>query len=307
MTLAIGGFSLAIGLLLGLLGGGGSILTVPMLVYLAQLEPKAAIATSLLVVGVTSSVAVLSHARRGNVCWRAGTAFGTASMAGAYAGGRLAAWIPSALLMQLFAGVMLMTAVAMLIKRGDARNESGATCPRSPWILSSIAVQGILVGLLTGLVGAGGGFLVVPALALLGRLPMRTAIGTSLMIVALNSYAGLAGYLSHEAMDWAFAAGLAGLTVTGSLAGSRLAPRIRAPLLRRGFGLFVMAVAFYLLYKELDLPVAARLIAIHAEFWLGVFTVASLMLLYRLSGWLRERAEVSPDHNKKTPGNIRNP
>lgn len=249
MTLLIGSFCVLIGLLLGLLGGGGSVLTVPMLVYLAHLEPKAAIATSLLAVGVTSCLAVLPNARLGNVCWRAGAAFGGTAMAGAYAGGRLAAWIPGPLLLQGFGGMMLVTAIAMLLKRKDG-GAAGATCPKRLWVLLAIAGLGAVVGTLTGLIGAGGGFMIVPALALLGGLPLRAAIGTSLLIIALNAFAGLVGYLSHEAIDWRFAAAVTGLTVAGSLAGNWLAPHTPTAVLRRSFGVVVLGVALYLLYRE---------------------------------------------------------
>lgn len=278
MTLAIAGLAIAIGVLLGLLGGGGSILTVPMLVYMAQLEPKAAIATSLLAVGSTSAVAVLPHARLGNVCWRAGAAFGTASMAGAYCGGRLAAWVPGHILMLSFAGMMLATGGAMLLKRQQAGAESATTCPRNGWILSAIALQGVVVGALTGLVGAGGGFVVVPALCLLGGLSMRTAIGTSLLIIAVNSFAGLAGYLSHVRIDFAFAGDITAVTVLGSLAGSWLAPRVSAPALRRGFAVFVIAVALYLLQRELDAAALIRRMPHPWQVWAGAAIVAAVLL-----------------------------
>ncbi|TAN53326.1 MAG: sulfite exporter TauE/SafE family protein [Methylococcaceae bacterium] len=288
MTLTIGGLSLGIGLLLGLLGGGGSILTVPMLVYLAGMDPKAAIATSLLVVGLSSGVATLPHARLGNVCWRAGAAFGLAAMAGAYVGGRLAALIPGQLLMQMFGVMMLVTACAMLFKRRETEANATSSCPRSPWILWAIAIQGGAVGCLTGLIGAGGGFLIVPALTLMGGLSMRAAIGTSLLIITANAFAGLTGYLNHVQIDPTFAGGVTTLTVLGSLFGSRLAPHVSSQALRSGFGLCVSAIALYILHRELDLPLLVKLLGIHKEFWLGVLTVISTVLLYRLSAWLKK-------------------
>lgn len=287
MTLEIAGLSIAIGVLLGLLGGGGSILTVPMLVYMAHLEPKAAIATSLLAVGATSAVAILPHARRGNVCWGAGAAFGTASMIGAYGGGRLAAWVPGHILMLLFAGMMLATGGAMLLKRQQAGPEPANSCPGKGWVLLAIALLGIAVGALTGLVGAGGGFVVVPALGLLVGLPMRGAIGTSLLIIAANSFAGLAGYLSHVRIDLEFAGAVTAVTVLGSLIGGWLAPKVSAAALRRGFALFVIAVALYLLQRELDIVELIRRLAIPCHVWGVGSAVVTVVLLQQLGSRLR--------------------
>ncbi|GAB4003964.1 sulfite exporter TauE/SafE family protein [Glycomyces albus] len=177
--------AVAIGMMLGLLGGGGSILTVPALVYLAGVEPKAAIAMSLFIVGTTSLIAMGVHARAGRVRWRTGLLFGAAGMAGAYTGGRIAEYVPGPVLLGGFAVMMVLTAVAMI----RSRAEPEAAPPRRP--VARILAEGAAVGLVTGLVGAGGGFLVVPALVLLGGLSMPTAIGTSLLVIAAKSFAGL--------------------------------------------------------------------------------------------------------------------
>ncbi|PQP53716.1 sulfite exporter TauE/SafE family protein, partial [Mycolicibacterium austroafricanum] len=152
------------------------ILTVPLLAYVAGMDAKAAIATSLLVVGVTSAIGAISHARAGRVQWRTGLIFGAAGMAGAYAGGLLARYIPGTILLIGFAVMMIATAIAML--RGRKTLHTTETGHRLP--VPKILAEGLIVGLVTGLVGAGGGFLVVPALALLGGLPMPIAVGTSL-------------------------------------------------------------------------------------------------------------------------------
>src|SRR5699024_11191714 len=162
-----------VGLSLGLLGGGGSILTVPLLTYVAGMDAKEAIAASLFVVGTTSVVSTIAHARRGNVQWRTGLIFGVASMVGAFLGGLLGGFIPSTILMVAFALMMLATATAML--RG--RKKKADTGEKKALPLGKILAEGLAVGLVTGLVGAGGGFLVVPALALLGGLPMPIAVG----------------------------------------------------------------------------------------------------------------------------------
>lgn len=237
--------SVLIGVSLGLLGGGGSILTTPILVYALGVETRAAIATSLLVVGVTSLAAVVQHARSGNVEWRTGLIFGAAGMAGAWLGGFLAGFIPAKLLMGLFALMMLATAVAMFRGRKDPGTAGKG---QAVW---KIVLDGVVVGLVTGLVGAGGGFLVVPALALLGGLPMQKAVGTSLLVIAMKSFAGYAGHAAHVTVDLQLAALVSGAAVVGSFVGSRLASLVPPEQLRRGFGAFVLVMGAFVLYQQL--------------------------------------------------------
>lgn len=286
MTLVIG-LALLIGLLLGLLGGGGSILTVPVLVYLAGLEPKTAIATSLVVVGTTSLIAVISHARGVRVCWKTGFVFGLAGMAGAYGGGRLAAFVPGHILLLLFAAVMLGTAVAMLRgRKEESEHPTGPICPARV-NLPAVLFDGLLVGAVNGLVGVGGGFVIVPALNLLGGLPMHAAIGTSLLVIAMNSAAALAGYASHVSIDLHLVVLVTGAAVAGSLVGGLLSKRLSGTALRRGFGVFVIGVAGYLLYRELSWEVvndAKRLLDEHRDFLWGLLTAAAILLLYWLRG-----------------------
>ncbi len=206
-----------VGVALGLLGGGGSILTVPLLAYVAGMDAKQAIATSLLVVGVTSAVGAISHARAGRVQWRTGLIFGGAGMAGAYLGGVLARFIPGSVLLVGFALMMIATAIAMLRGRKDVSSDGAHRMP-----VAKIVAEGLVVGLVTGLVGAGGGFLVVPALALLGGLPMPIAVGTSLVVITMKSFAGLGGYLSSVHIDWTLAFAVTAAAVLGALIGARL-------------------------------------------------------------------------------------
>ncbi|TYB34208.1 sulfite exporter TauE/SafE family protein [Micromonospora sp. AP08] len=241
------GLAVLIGVSLGLLGGGGSILAVPLLVYVADLPPKEAIATSLLVVGATSAVGVIPHARAHRVRWRTGLIFGVAGMTGAYAGGRLAEFIPAGFLLTGFAVMMLATAVAMI--RGRRGAEHRPVPHELP--MPRVVLDGVVVGLVTGLVGAGGGFLVVPALALLGGLPMPVAVGTSLVVIAMKSFAGLAGYLSSVSIDWGLAAAVVVAAVAGSVAGGRLAGRIPADILRKVFGWFVVVMGVFVLGQQL--------------------------------------------------------
>ncbi|MFH9725068.1 sulfite exporter TauE/SafE family protein [Streptomyces sp. NPDC017254] len=251
MTALIVAVSLLIGVSLGVLGGGGSILTVPILVYLAGQGTKEAIATSLFVVGVTSLAALIPHARAHRVRWRTGLLFGAFSMVGAYGGGRLAEYIPGTVLLVAFALMMLATAYAMLRKPRSGK-KGQARPARHELPLKHIAVEGLVVGAVTGLVGSGGGFLVVPALAILGGLPMGIAVGTSLLVIAMKSFAGLAGHLSGVEIDWRLALTVTATAVVGSLVGGRLAGRIPQDTLRTAFGWFVVVMGVFVLAQQLD-------------------------------------------------------
>jgi uncharacterized membrane protein YfcA len=239
--------SILIGVSLGMLGGGGSILTVPILTYVADMGPKAAIASSLFVVGVTSATAAISHARAGRVRWKTGIVFGAAGMVGAFAGGRLAAYIPGRVLMIVFGLMMAATAVAMIRKPRTLATPTVGDLP-----VGKVVVEGIVVGIVTGIVGAGGGFLVVPALVLLGGLGMEIAVGTSLIVIAMKSFAGLAGHLGHVDIDWPVTLAVTAAAVIGSVLGGRLVGRIPPAALRRGFGFFIIAMAMLVLFKELS-------------------------------------------------------
>lgn len=246
MIVVVLALSLLIGVALGLLGGGGSILTLPILTYVAGIETKAAIASSLLVVAVTSAFGVLAHARAGRVRWRTGLIFGAAGMVGAYGGGRLAAYLPGQLLMIAFAMMMLATAIAMLRGRRTATAPANKELP-----IGKVLVEGVLVGIVTGIVGAGGGFLVVPALVLLGGLRMEQAVGTSLVVITMKSFAGFAGHLGHVDIDWPITLAVTVAAVIGSFAGGGLAGRIPPNALRKGFGIFVLVMAALVLVQEL--------------------------------------------------------
>jgi uncharacterized membrane protein YfcA len=250
MALTIG-LAAFVGIALGLLGGGGSILTVPLLVYVAGLDARHAIATSLLVVGVTSAIGAIGHARAGRVQWRTGLLFGLAGMAGAYAGGLTARFIPGTVLLVAFAGVMIAAAMAMF--RG--RKNAAATNHHMP--LLETAALGVAVRTLSGLVGAGGGFLLVPALALLGGLPMPVAVGTSLIVIAMQSFAGLAGHLAGEQIDWRLAGLVTAAAVVGGLVGGRVASAVNPNALRKLFGWFVLLMASLILALEINPAIGA--------------------------------------------------
>jgi uncharacterized membrane protein YfcA len=243
------GFALAglIGLTLGLMGGGGSILTVPVLVYVVGYGAKPAIAMSLPVVGVTSLVGALGHWRAGNVDWRTGALLGLLTMAGAYVGARFAVFLSGAVQLALLAVVMMAAALSMLRAKASPPT---AVADVPPPARRRLAAVGFAVGVLTGIVGIGGGFLIVPALVVLGRVPMKQAIGTSLMVIAMNSAAGYAGYAGTVDVPWGFVAAFAGVAVGGILVGTWLVRFVSAASLKRGFAVFLLAVAGLMLYQN---------------------------------------------------------
>jgi uncharacterized membrane protein YfcA len=237
--------SLLVGLSLGLLGGGGSILTLPILLYVVGMQAKEAIATSLLVVGVASFVAMLAHARAHRVSFKLALSFGAASMVSAYLAGRFAHLLPGSWLLAGFTATMLVTGAAMLRPRAVQGEEP---CAPSP---TKALGAGAGVGALTGLVGAGGGFLIVPALTMFAGLDMPRAVGTSLLVITLNSLAGFAGYLGHVHIDVPAAALVTAMAALGSVAGSMLAGRLQPAQLRRGFAGFVLVMGVVMALKQL--------------------------------------------------------
>jgi len=238
--------SVLIGVSLGFFGGGGSILTVPLFVYVFALEPKVAIASSLVVVGIASMAAMVQHWRAGNVELRTGLVFGAAGMCGAYLGGRAGQFVDGALLMLLFASMMALTAFAMWRGRRAPPRRGARRAP------ARLVAQGLAVGLFTGLIGAGGGFLIVPALALWAGLAMPAAVGTSLLVIVMNSAAGFAGYAEHVAVEARLVAAVSACAIAGSVAGAAFARRTDPARLRRGFAGFVLAMAAVILAREAD-------------------------------------------------------
>lgn len=239
--------AVVVGISLGMLGGGGSILTVPLLVYVAGLDAKVAIAASLFVVGVTSLAGMVSHARQGRVMWRTGLIFGLAGMVGAYSAGLVGGHLPGNVLLIAFAVMMVATSLAMLRGRRTppAHKSADGELP-----VKRIVIDGLVVGVATGLVGAGGGFLVVPALVLLGGLPMSVAVGTSLLVIAMKSFAGLAGYLSSVELPWGLVLSVTAAAVVGSVIGGRLAGKVPEARLRQAFGWFVLVMGVFVLVQQ---------------------------------------------------------
>jgi hypothetical protein len=242
--------AVVIGLSLGLLGGGGSILTVPVLVYVFGYPVKEAVPLSLVVVGVTSAFGSANHQRQGNIRWDAVVAFGPPAILGALAGARLGVAVPGRWQLAIFAVLMAAASISMLFGPtlwGAPSGPAEPTRPRRVW--AAIAALGAAVGVITGLVGIGGGFLYVPALVLLGGVAMKQAVGTSLVLIVASCLSGLLGYLGQVPLDWRMAVGFTTLAVGGVLIGSALVKKVSQSGLRRGFAVLLLVMALLVLLK----------------------------------------------------------
>ena len=241
--------ALAIGITLGLLGSGGSILTVPVLVYLLDQPEKVAIAGSLAIVGAIALIAAVPYARQRLIDWRSVLLFGLPGMAGTWTGAWAAQFVSGALQLLVFAFVMLAAAWSMF-RAAPAADGQG---PREAW---KVVIDGLAVGALTGFVGVGGGFLIVPALVLLGGLTMQRAIATSLLIIAMKSAAGFWKYLSvlaatGLALDWNVIGVFIVIGGLGSFAGNLVSNRLPQSVLRRGFAIFLVLMAVFIIWRTL--------------------------------------------------------
>ncbi len=234
-------FGILIGLTLGVLGGGGSIFTVPVLVYIAGQSPQASVTASLIIVGVNASMGAFFHRTQGTVQWRVALLFGGVGMVAAYAASGLSQRVSPTLLMTLFALLMLVIGGWMLLSKPPATQLRA----RRGWL--SIALSGGTVGALTGFLGVGGGFLIVPALVMIVGLSMREAVGTSLVIIAMNSAAGLLGHLGGEMVDMPVIVSFAVAGILGSLLGTRLTRIIKPDQLRTAFAGLVVLLGLVLL------------------------------------------------------------
>ncbi|MDO7173291.1 sulfite exporter TauE/SafE family protein [Mariniflexile sp. AS56] len=247
-----------IGMVLGLIGGGGSILTVPLLVYLLAYNPVTATAYSLFVVGTSSIFGVYKKHQKKLVDFKTGLAFSFPSFIAVYTTRRyLVPNIPEELftlngfiitkeiaIMVFFALVMLAAATSMI----KGKKDTSGTFIKQPYYKTF--VQGLIIGVITGLIGAGGGFLYVPALVLWAGLSMKNAVGTSLVIISINSIIGFLGDLHALNTDWVFLLTFSALTMLGVLLGDYLSKYISNKKLKKGFGFFVMVMAIYILIKE---------------------------------------------------------
>lgn len=248
--LTIIGYLLAIvvGLSLGILGGGGSTLTVPILVYVLKMDPKTAIALSLAIVGTTSLVGTYSHQKQGNIALKTSLLFIVFAVPGTFVGSQIAQYLSGTFQMILFACVMFTASIFMFKGRKSLIDKDKEHKPHK--IL--VAISGFFVGNLTGLVGVGGGFMIVPALVLLLHVPMKKAIGSSLFIIALNSFTGFLGYLSQIEIPWLFLIIYTSLTIVGILFGSYLVKFIPQQKLKKAFAIFLLIMSLFILYKNKD-------------------------------------------------------
>lgn len=257
----IAGFTGAIlmGLSLGLIGGGGSILTVPILVYIFGINAVLATGYSLFVVGITSLFGTISHMRAGNVEWKTAAVFGIPSIVTVLATKKwLVPAIPDVLwttsiftltkptlILILLSVLMMGAAYAMIVWSKDCPG-----CGDKPQPIYLLALQGLGIGVVTGILGAGGGFLIIPGLVLLASLPMKKAVATSLVIITANTLIGLAGSAAGNEYDWKFLFTFAGFAIAGILVGTWLSKFVPNSRLKPAFGWFVLAISLYILLKE---------------------------------------------------------
>ena len=252
--------ALIVGLVLGLIGGGGSILTVPLLVYLLGYNPVLATAYSLFVVGTSSMVGTYQKHKKGLVDFRTGLAFSFPSFIAVYLTRRyLVPGIPDTFvsiadytltkdmgIMLFFAIIMLLAAVSM-IKKGKNEDTSSTSQPYYKTFF-----QGLIIGTITGIIGAGGGFLYVPALVIWANIPMKKAVGTSLVIVTINSLIGFIGDVQTLDIEWAFLLIFTGISILGIILGVFFSKFVSSGKLKKSFGVFVLLMAIYIMYKELN-------------------------------------------------------
>ncbi|MBL0308449.1 MAG: sulfite exporter TauE/SafE family protein [Bacteroidetes bacterium] len=253
----------AIGISLGLIGGGGSILTVPVLVYLFGVEPVVATGYSLFIVGTTALVGAIPKYRQGLVNLKTAAMFGIPSIVAVFtARAFLVPMIPTIIfqvgdwvltkniLIMVFLAILMVAASFSMIRNKKVLS-GGDTLPEVPprnfWL---VALDGIMVGTVTGSVGVGGGFLIIPALVILIRLPMKEAIGTSLAIIAANSLIGFTGDLAHRSMDWVLLLSITAIAVLGIIVGDALSKKVDGLKLKKGFGWFILVMGVYIILKE---------------------------------------------------------
>ena len=253
--------SLFIGVSLGLIGGGGSILTVPVLVYLFAISPTIAISYSLFIVGCTSLVGAYNYYRKGLVNFKTVLLFGSSSVTTVFIARKfIIPLLPkvfftigsyqvtqSLFVMVVFAILMLAASLSMIRSRKIVAEKQSKEKPRM------LVIYGVLIGLVTGFLGAGGGFLLIPALVILMKLPMKEAIGTSLLIIALNSLIGFLGDISRHAIDWKFITIVSAIAIAGIFIGGYFNQKVNSDKLKKGFGWFVLVMGIYIIIKELIL------------------------------------------------------
>jgi uncharacterized membrane protein YfcA len=248
--------ALIVGVVLGLLGGGGSILAVPIFLYAFHVPAKPAIAMSLAVVGTSAFAGFLTHWRQGSVNLRVALPFGLCAMLSAFATARLTHLVPESLQLGLFA-VFAMTAAVLMLRdswRPPPERATAAAAGRSPTFSALLGLEALGVGALTSLIGAGGGFVIVPALVLLGHLDVKPAVGSALLIITLNALAGFVGYLGSVVIDWPLVLSFTALAAIGAVIGTRLNRRVSQRIIKQGFAVLILVLGAYLILQRVLAP-----------------------------------------------------
>lgn len=264
-----------IGLSLGLLGGGGSILTVPILVYVLKMDPKLSIALSLAIVGSTSLIGSITHFRNKNINLSVAMIFAPFAMIGTFLGAKIAAYMSGSTQLILFAVIMILASVFMFKGRKDVGAQQDKKLN-----YFVIGLQAIAIGIVTGIVGVGGGFLIVPTLVLLTGISMRQSVGTSLLIISLNSLSGFVGYLNQITVPWSFLGTFIIFTSLGIIVGAKLMNKVPQQTLKKVFAIFLIIMGSLILYKNRD-----------------KITVTSIAKLEKLESITQDRRIVTPIKN----------
>lgn len=264
MLVAALALGLAMGLVIGALGGGGSILTVPALVFALGLDPRAATSGSLVIVGITAIAASLGHSRSGNVRWATGLLLAGVGIPASLGGTKLNRLVEPDVLLLAFAALMVVAAVGMLLRSqphghapdpasgvGSAGRGMAVQAVAGARLATSVRLVagGLVIGFLTGFLGVGGGFVIVPVLVLALRFPMPVAVGTSLLVIALNTAVALAARAGSGSFAWHVVLPFTGAAVVGALAGKGVADRVSGPALTRAFALLLVVVAGYVVVR----------------------------------------------------------
>ena len=243
--------ALVVGLVLGLLGGGGSLLAVPIFLYVFHVEPKSAIAMSLVVVGMSALVGFLTHWRQGTVSLRIATMFGSLAMVGAFAGARVARHVPARVQLGLFTAFAITAAVLMLRDSRKPATRVSDDENHQPHFSPLLGAEALAVGALTALIGAGGGFIIVPALVLVADVPVKAAVGSSLLIIAMNATSAVIGYHGQLAFDWRLVGWFTGIAAVGAVIGTRLIRRLPAARIKQAFAIMILVLGTYLVIRTL--------------------------------------------------------
>jgi uncharacterized membrane protein YfcA len=245
------GLGFIVGIVLGLLGGGGSILAVPIFLYVFRVAPKPAIAMSLAVVGMSAFFGFFLHWRQGSVNLRIGLPFGLVAMVSAFLTARVSDRVPDVVQLTLFA-IFAFTAAFVMLFDSFRKAKPGTSAPRvTPHFTPVLALEAVAVGALTALIGAGGGFVIVPALVYLAGVPVKQAVGSSLLIITLNALSGFAGYIGEVPIDWPLVGIFTGVAAVGALLGARLNRYVPQVRIKQAFAVVIIVLGSYLVLRQL--------------------------------------------------------